>query len=164
MYPILFYNTFKFCINIYLYLNHRKLIKFVFISQNNLLLATIYNFDEYTYILQEKTNFHKIILIFSPIPFHLNLIYTLGTRESSPAPSLISPVEQFQPLNIFATEQTPYLHTLANRLVVICTPATLIETRYIPNYSHCAGFALSHYRFNVRIPFICRAKLFNQPS
>lgn len=51
-----------------------------------------------------------------------------------------------------------------SRLVVICTPAALIETRYIPNYSHCAGFALSHYRFNVRIPFICRAKLFNQPS
>lgn len=45
---------------------------------------------------------------FSP---KFNLQFTLGTRESSPASSLIS-VEQFQPLNIFATEQTPYLHTL----------------------------------------------------
>lgn len=85
----------------------QKTYKIRFHFKKQLITYYLYNFDEYTYILWEKTNFRKIILIFSPILFHLNLIYTLGTRESSPAPSLISPVEQFSASEYFRNRTNP---------------------------------------------------------
>lgn len=148
MHSILYYSTVKFCINIHLHPNLRT-CKTCFHSTKQLITILV-NIQFFI----EKQNFRKIIFTFSPK-------YNLHVRT---AWIITRPVINIA-CEYFRNRTNPYLHTApANRLVVICTPATLIETRYIPNYSHCAALALSHYRFNVRIPFICRAKLFNQPG